>query len=551
MIERDWRYTLLHSRRAILAVAAICVAVLSPATARAQWAGTYEQFYLPAEHNWEFRHRYPAADRLFNAFDYGHAILYETLYRRPAAPASRLEQKEYDFITKQLLVNPPRVPLEEAAIEVTYAKLVPEAKAMFEWAHLLHRQIYDVWADESLGPAQKDAAVQELIRYYKSRPDVAFSSMPKSMELMDGEYYSTEFRKEYPKFNGLIWAYHWLQIGLYEPLLVGRDVDQRQAGVSAAVTRFKQMLEDPPRHMPYLMPMAAAVAPRFAERYPEAAIIFDNLHMMHDIVSDILTSPKVPRQKKRAEILRMAALMRDGTSYTMTEQQWRDMAVSMGINNMGGPVMGFLAAFPTPTVERGASMAGMDHAAMGHQPSDSMAGMLQGRAGARDTARAGAHAGMPGMAARDTARAAAAGMPGMQHGQQDSANRTQGMMSLTMEQMMAIHERMMADPVIRERVATDPVLQRMMQGMSHAPAAGQPAGGPALSDAERRQAIEFVIRLLNDPQVEARIHADPQLHRLWSDPGVQECLAALRKLKAAGQPLPALCPAAPSPPHKH
>nr|MBA2632548.1 hypothetical protein [Chloroflexota bacterium] len=268
---------------------------LFPEPARAQWVQAHEQFYLPAEHNWEFRNTYRVADRLFNGFDYGHAILYETLYTEPDAPVSRLEEEEYRFLTTDLLVDPPHVPLEEAAIEVEYAKLVPEAKGMFEWAHVLHRQTYDVWADESMTEAEKDARIEELIAYYKSRPDLAFSSIPKSMELMDGQYYSTAFRKKYPKFNGLIWAYHWLQVGLYEPLVTGDNSDDRQTGVTATVARFWQMLENAPANMPRLMPMTAAVAPTFAARYPEAAIIFDNLHMMHDVVSDILVSPEVPR----------------------------------------------------------------------------------------------------------------------------------------------------------------------------------------------------------------------------------------------------------------
>jgi hypothetical protein len=52
------------------------------------------------------------------------------------------------------------------------------------------------------------------------------------------------------------------------------------------------------------MPMTPSVAPRFATRYPEAAIIFDNLHSMHDVISDILANDAVPRGRKRDEILR-------------------------------------------------------------------------------------------------------------------------------------------------------------------------------------------------------------------------------------------------------
>jgi hypothetical protein len=312
--------------------------------ADAQVSTAYEQTYLPAGHNWAFRDNYPGADRLFNAFDYGHAILYEILWTRPTAPESVLEQDRYDFITGKLLVSPPRMPLEEAAIEVAYARLAPEAKQMFDWAHLLHRQIYDVFADESIEDVDRDARVAELLRYYKSRPDLAFSSKPKDMELMEGRYYSKEFRDRYPKFNGLIWAYHWLQVGLYEPLVTARSQAERQTGVTGAVKHFREMLENPPAAMPTVMPMTAAIAPEFTRRYPEAAIIFDNLHGMHDVISDILSSPKVSRRDKRKEILKAARLYRDDTSFVMTESGWMEMSVAMGIENMGG-----VAWTPKPT----------------------------------------------------------------------------------------------------------------------------------------------------------------------------------------------------------
>ncbi len=419
--------------------------------AAAQWSRAYEQFYLPARHNWEFRRSYVSADRLFNAFDYGHAILYEELYRRPGAPVERLEEKEFRFLTERLLRNPPRVPLEEGAIEIAYAKLAPEAKEMFHWAHILHRQAYDIWADERLSPEQKDRAMAELLAYYKSRPDVAFSSLPKSMELMDGQYYSLAFREKYPKFNGLIWAYHWLQVGLYEPLLVNADVASRTKGVNATLARFWQMLENAPETMPYLMPMTAAVAPTFAERYPEIAIIFDNLHMMHDVVSDILASPEVPRGKKREEILRAARLFRDDTSYVTTVEEWRQMALGMGLNNQGGPAVGFLPELPTPTVERGMSMAGMDHTQMDH-----------------------------------------GALPHEQHADH-------GQPAPQPQQGPAQHGH-----------------------MQHA--------GEGHEMAEMHRAMEFIVRLLSDPQIEAKIHSDPRLHALWADPEVQRHLQMMRRM---------------------
>src|SRR5690606_14350409 len=157
-------------------------------------------------------------------------------------------------------------------------------------------------ADERLAPEESDAEMAALLDYYRSRPDLAFSKVPKGMEIMDGQFYSLAFRRSHPEFNGLIWAYHLLQVGLYEPLLVYENAATRVAGVNETVARFWRMISDPPTTMPSVMPMTAGVAPTFAARYPEAAVNFDNLHMMHDVISDILASDLVPRDRKRAEI---------------------------------------------------------------------------------------------------------------------------------------------------------------------------------------------------------------------------------------------------------
>lgn len=444
-------------------VALLAALLLSARPVAAQWVRTYEQFYLEAPHNWVFRDRYMAADRLFNAFDFGHAILYETLWTKPNAPVSALEEKEYNHLTKKILIKPPRVPLEEGAIEIGYVQLAPEAKQMFEWAHVLHRQVYDVLADERLTEAQKNAEVARLVAYYKTRRDVAFSSYPKSMALMQEQPYSLAFRQRYPKFNGLIWGYHWLQIGLYEPLLTGQSVDERQALVRATVARFWQMLKDPPRTMPHQMPMTAAVAPRFAERYPEAAIIFDNLHSMHDVISDILANPSVPRNRKRAEILLAARRFRDDTSFVMTREMWRMMAQHMGIENMGGPAVGFLPQLPTPTVTYGAVM-------MHDEKTGAMTGFKYG------AATGGAHA---GMAMGDTTKAVVSDSAHASHVMADSAKMTprdtahaghvmaDSTKAMPMaghdSAMMDMHMRMLADPVIRERIKTDTALLRMMK----------------------------------------------------------------------------------------
>jgi hypothetical protein len=308
----------------------------APGDAAAQ-ASSYAQTYLAAPYNWAFRDRFPQVDALFNAFDYGHAILYETLWRRPGAAASELDSSRFQFITRKLLRNPPNVPLDESAIGPNWVKLAPEVAQMFEWAHLFHRQLYDIWSDDRLNPAQKDFQVARVQRYYQSRGDLAFSSKPKSMNLMEGQTYSLSFRKRFPKYNGLIWSYHWLQMTLYEALLAASSPAERKENVTAVVARFWTLLDGAPDSLPSVMPQSAAIASRFSARYPEAAIIFDNLHSLHDVVSDILADPSIPRAAKRPTILAAAARYRDSTTAITSVEEWKSMAEAMGIAKMGGP----------------------------------------------------------------------------------------------------------------------------------------------------------------------------------------------------------------------
>jgi hypothetical protein len=312
------------------AVAGVVALALLTGACGGRVARTAEQTYMGAQHNWAFRREHPDADRLFNAFDYGHAALYETLIRRPGASAAAVDGPLFDDVTQRVLKHPPAVPLAEQAIGPSYATMVPEVVAMFEWAHALHRQLYDVLADPRVWPADRDARVAELMRYYASRPDLAFSAKPKSMDLMEGQPYSLAFRRQDPKYNGLLWSYHWMQMALYDALLDANDAAARRANVSATVARFRAIVDGPAAGFPATMPMSAAVAPRFSERYPEAAIVFDNMHALHDVVADILTSPDIPRDRKRRAILTAAARYRDSTTAIMTVQEWREMAQQMG-----------------------------------------------------------------------------------------------------------------------------------------------------------------------------------------------------------------------------
>ena len=65
----------------------VALLLLAPVTASAQ-DHRDESMYFPGAFYWQFLKRYPDAARLFNAFDYGHAALYERLLTLPRPQAS-------------------------------------------------------------------------------------------------------------------------------------------------------------------------------------------------------------------------------------------------------------------------------------------------------------------------------------------------------------------------------------------------------------------------------------------------------------------------------
>jgi hypothetical protein len=309
----------------------------APAAISAQVNPRDETMYLSGGFNWSFLHRYPDAARLFNAFDYGHAVLYERLLKLPDAAATAALAKDYDYLVKDLLVHPPRFAIVEEAVAPDYAKLAWPAMQTFDWAHVLHRQVYDAFTDASLSAKARDALIERLTDHYLANRRYALAPVPKAMELMDGQPFSQRFRKVHTRFNGLIWSYHWLQVGLYQPMMTATTAEEQAAGVKRVLAHFREMLADPDHRFPEVMPMTAAVAPAFADAHPRAAAIFDNLHMLHDIISDVLAAPDKSRDWKRDQILRQLAEMHDTTKNVMTWEHWKMMGEMMGgVGRMGG-----------------------------------------------------------------------------------------------------------------------------------------------------------------------------------------------------------------------
>lgn len=270
---------------------------------------------LPKE-AYGFGKKYPEAQRLLFAFDYGHALVYERLLlnKGKITDPEKFEQgilKEVMAILK----NPPNVKIDEGDIAPQYVYTFPLVLNLFDWSHLLHQFVLDVLAtSEDRGPKMVER-VNELFLEYKANKLVAITDVCKTMLFMDGHYFSKAFRRTYPSFNLLIWSYHWFQIKLYDALMASSE-KERDANVASVVQSFWALISDLPDSAEFdMMPETAVAAPLFAKAFPKIPPAFDNNHMLHDIVSDILTSDKVPQSLIRSEGIRVGRMDQDPEAF--------------------------------------------------------------------------------------------------------------------------------------------------------------------------------------------------------------------------------------------
>jgi hypothetical protein len=232
-----------------------------------------------------------------NAVAVGHAMAYEDMVTGKAAT---LDTATFDRIN-WVLKHPPKLMPDEANISPTFGRIYGVLEQVFDWTHILHAQTIDVLASTDLTEEEKDKELRALWKYYYETVPYAVTPLPMNMAYLDGQPYSMAFRQKYPKVNGLFWGYHWLQGATYDGLM-GKSLPQQKAVYDVMGDRY-HATELYRTDRPF-MPMFAETSPRFAEKYPDMANAFDNLHMLHDMVNDILASDWILEKEKEKQILR-------------------------------------------------------------------------------------------------------------------------------------------------------------------------------------------------------------------------------------------------------
>jgi len=247
-------------------------------------------FFKRGRYNFDVYRIGPLA-RDLNALAVGHAMAYEDLV---TGRADRLETRTFERIDR-VLKKPPRFMPDEATFSPTFGRKFGVLEQVFDWTHILHAQTVDVLASKQLTATGKDREIERLWKYYAESVPYSITPLPMNMGLLDGQAYSGAFRKKHPKVNGLFWGYHWLQGTMYDALYRASPEDQKAAyGLIGGQYHATELYRtDRP-----FMPMFAEVSPVFAARFPHIANAFDNLHMLHDMVNDILASSMTEKEQQ-------------------------------------------------------------------------------------------------------------------------------------------------------------------------------------------------------------------------------------------------------------
>lgn len=232
-----------------------------------------------------------------NAIAVGHAFAYEDIV---TGKAKDLETNTFEKIN-WVLKNPPKFMPDEGNISPTFGRKYGVLEQVFDWAHIFHAQTVDVLASNKLTNEEKEAEIEKLYQFYLTKVPYAITGLPMNMGYLDSQAYSKAFRQKYPKVNGLFWGYHWLQGTMYDLLYEKTLEEQKQAYKQVRKQYHNKELYRTDRAF---MPMFAELSPKFARQFPEISNTFDNLHMLHDMVNDILASDWLTPQQKDQQITR-------------------------------------------------------------------------------------------------------------------------------------------------------------------------------------------------------------------------------------------------------
>jgi len=273
----------------------------------------FEQRNMPAAlrrgYNTAFFDRHARPYRAQASIHIAHAVQHDYLLLTPLADHARVDA-ESDARYLSDFENPPRIGPEMMTFGPHTGQAAWRVYQAIDWTHEHHDQTYDILADAGIPWPEKARATRDSVEWYLERlRGTARSPAPLDVTMRRAgtmmKPYFTLFRNQYPRSSTFFFFAHWWHPVIYEAMMIaGNDLEQDEA-VAVTHATSNQVLRDRPQRML----LSRELMPRYARMSPESANIFDNLHMLHGIVYDILAYEGWSIDDKRAELYRVVDAM--------------------------------------------------------------------------------------------------------------------------------------------------------------------------------------------------------------------------------------------------
>ena len=130
-----------------------------------QWATRDHRWQPRGPWKWAVMRDLPQLYREFNGIDFGHAQLAETLLR--TQNPGEVERARSEVLT--FIFSAPSVPPDEEQVAPTFNRMAWEVAKTFDWAHLFHRSLYDLFASDKV--TDKEAVYRKLLADYLEKPE--------------------------------------------------------------------------------------------------------------------------------------------------------------------------------------------------------------------------------------------------------------------------------------------------------------------------------------------------------------------------------------------
>lgn len=298
-------------RRNVWVVLFVMLSVHATGTAAALFEQRNEVSYLRGTYNTALFWRHNETFRNGAAIHFAHAMQHDALQLSPladhAANDEMMDARYADFLLNHRAATEPTM---EYYGPYT-ARFAYKVYRAIDWTHMHHEQTYDILSERSIPWSEKKKWTDRAVQYYLTKnPDVARSCAPLDVTMRRAatmmKPYFGYFRNKYPKSNNFFYAAHWWHPVIYEAqMIAGNDREQEAVVHQTDEVLYNEVL----RNRPQRMLLSREAMPRYSRLSPESANIFDNLHMLHGIVYDIMAYDQWTPAEKRAELYRVIKAM--------------------------------------------------------------------------------------------------------------------------------------------------------------------------------------------------------------------------------------------------